>query len=72
MSYTTAQLDAIIATLEAAMGTGAASITFEGRRIDYKSNAEIAGAIAYFQAKRDQGSGTRRPRQIRMYTDKGF
>jgi len=72
MSYTTTQLDAIIATLEAAMGTGAASVTFEGRRIDYKSNAEIARAISWFQGKRDSVAGTTRVRQIRMYTDKGF
>ncbi len=50
MAYTTSQLDAIIATLESALGSGTADVTFQGRRLVYRSVTDIRNAIAYFQA----------------------
>ena len=74
MAYTTADLDAIITRLESALGTGAAVIVFEGRRVEYRTASEISRAITYFNGLRETVAGTSdaRIRQIRMYSDKGL
>jgi hypothetical protein len=50
MAYTTANLTTIIAQLEACLALGAAEIVFEGKKLVYRSAADILKAIAYFQA----------------------
>lgn len=49
--YSTAQLQAIIATLEAGLGQGFATLRrADGSEIEYRSVADIRNAIAYFNA----------------------
>jgi hypothetical protein len=49
--YTTAQLNTIIATLEAGLGQGYATLRqANGSEIVYRSVADIRNAIAYFNA----------------------
>lgn len=47
-TYTTAQLDTIIATLESSLALGTAEIVFEGRKLVYRSVTDLRNAIAYF------------------------
>lgn len=74
MAYTTAQLDTIIATLETALGSGAAEVMFDGRRIVYKSQDEIFKGIGYFKSLRPASvAGAAKPvRQIRLTGSKGL
>ena len=53
MAYTTAQLDAIITQLESSLAKGYAEVLYEGRRLVYRSVADIRTAIAYFRALYD-------------------
>ena len=48
MAYTTAQIDSIISTLQISLASGAAEVTFENRKITYRSTADIRTAIGYF------------------------
>ena len=50
MAYTTAQIDAAIATLEASLGQGVAEVTFDGHHLKYSTAAEIRQKIAYFNS----------------------
>lgn len=50
-SYTTAQLDQIIAKLQAALAGGYLEVTGpDGDRVVYRSEADIRSAIAYFSS----------------------
>lgn len=49
MAYTTAQLDAIVAALEAGLSQGFAEVSYENQRLTYRSVADIRNAIAYFK-----------------------
>lgn len=49
MAYTTANLDAIIAALEASLSKGYAEVTHEGQSLVYKSTTDIMRAIGYFK-----------------------
>ena len=51
MALTSSQIEAIIEKLEAAVGTGRASIEYEGRRVQYHSADQILKAIEYFRAR---------------------
>jgi hypothetical protein len=48
--YTTAQLNAIIAQLEGSLALGTAEVMFEGKKLVYRSVADIRSAISYFTA----------------------
>lgn len=50
IAYTTANLNAIIAQLEASLALGMVEIQFEGKKMIYRSSADILKGIAYFQA----------------------
>lgn len=62
MAYATYDLDGIIAKLETALQSGAAEVTFEGRRIVYRSPSEIYSAIAYFRSLYDNATDASTPR----------
>jgi hypothetical protein len=63
MALTQSEIEAIITKLEKALGTGHASIEYEGRRVQYHSVADIQAAIAYFQGRLATVAGTSAPRQ---------
>lgn len=50
MAYATADIDAIIAKLEASLALGTAEVQFEGRKLVYRSVADIRSAITYFRS----------------------
>jgi hypothetical protein len=50
MAYATADLNTIITKLESALALGTAEVTFEGRKLVYRSVADIRSAISYFRA----------------------
>jgi hypothetical protein len=56
MAYLTADLDSIIAKLEASLAKGYADVTHEGNRLVYRTTAEILKAIAYFKALYDNAT----------------
>ena len=77
MAYTTAQLDANIAKLESCLALGTAEITHEGRRLVYRSVADIRSAITYFKALYDNATDAPltpapKTRTFYGYTNKGF
>jgi hypothetical protein len=69
---TTVEIDAIILKLEKALGSGAVSIQFDGRRVEYRSTKEIVDALAYFRGLKAQAATTPRRRQIRLSSSKGL
>lgn len=77
-SYTTAQLDQIIAKLESALGVGYAEITGpDGNHLVYRSVADIRTAIAYFSglyktATDAPANPTRKIRNFFMFGGKGI
>lgn len=76
--YTTAQLDAIIATLEAGLGQGFATLRkADGSEIQYRNVADIRNAIAYFNALYNNASDAPvnpapKVRTFLWYGGKGF
>jgi hypothetical protein len=77
MAYATADLDAIIAKLEKSLALGTAEVQFEGRRLVYRSVADIRAAITYFKSLYDEATDAPRPTvpKVRMYLgypNKGF
>jgi hypothetical protein len=76
-TYTTAQIDAIVAKLESCLSSGTAEVEFQSRRIIYRSTADIRNAIAYFNGLYPTASDapTNAPPKIRtflFYGSKGF
>ena len=67
MSFTQTQLDA----LEAALASGALTVEYDGRRVTYRSVAELKEAIAEVRAALDSAAGKTRVRQIRVHSSKG-
>jgi len=55
-TYSTADLDAIIKNLESSLAKGTAEVMFEGRKLVYRSVADIRNAIAYFTALYDNAT----------------
>lgn len=72
MAYTSGQLETIITTLEGALGSGAASITFEGRSITYRNPESIIKGITYFRSLLNAATNITPVRQIRMSSSKGL
>lgn len=56
MAYTTADIDAIIAQLEGALGTGYAEVIHENRRMIFKTTGDILKAIGYFKGLRNNAT----------------
>ena len=67
MTYSQSQLD----VLEAALASGALTVEYDGRRVTYRSVAELKEAIAEVRTALDAASGKTRVRQIRVYSSKG-
>ena len=77
MAYATADLNSIITNLEGSLAMGQAEVSFEGRRIAYRSVAEIRNAIAYFTnllplATDAPAVTTQKVRTVFAYGNKGF
>jgi hypothetical protein len=64
MAYTTAQLDGIVATLEAGLGKAYAEVIHEGKHLVYRNTKDIMAAIGYFKSLYEQASDAppRRPK----------
>lgn len=68
MAYTQTQLEA----LQAALASGELEVSHEGRRIRYRSIAELEQAIARVQAHLTVQSGKKPVRRILVATTKGL
>ena len=62
MAYSTADLDVIVGKLEAGLALGAATVSFEGRSVSYRSVADIRSAISYFAALYDNATDASTPK----------
>jgi hypothetical protein len=49
VALTTQQIEGLIAQLQTALGSGAITVEYDGRRVTYRSQQEIEAGIAYFQ-----------------------
>jgi len=63
--YTTAQL----AALRAALASGTLTVEYDGKRITYRSLAEIQQAIAIVSSSLDRDAGTVKRRAVRIFAD---
>ena len=75
--YSTADLDAIIAELEAGLKSGVAEAEFQSRRLIYRSTADIRDGIAYFKSLYSTATdapttSTKKVRTLLFYGSKGF
>jgi hypothetical protein len=52
MVLTVEQCDAYLVTLYAGLGTGVASITYQGRSVTYSTSSHIQAAINFFEKRR--------------------
>ena len=50
MAYTVSEIDIIVKNLEASLALGTAEVSFEGRRLVYRTTAAIRESITYFKA----------------------
>lgn len=62
-AYTQAQLDA----LRAALASGTLDVSYDGKRVTYRSLKEIERAIAVVSGALDASAGTVRTRAVRVY-----
>jgi len=67
MAYTEAQAQA----LREALASGVLTVEYDGKRITYRSVAEIKEALAQVETALARDAG-KRVRQIRVVTNKGF
>lgn len=63
--YTSAQL----AALRAALTSGTLTVEYDGKRVTYRSLAEIERAISIVSASLDRDAGTVKRRAVRLYAD---
>jgi hypothetical protein len=68
MPYLTSQLDTIIATLEAGLGKGYASVTHDGKSVTYRSMEEILKGVAYFKALYNNATDAPVPAPVKVRT----
>lgn len=68
MPYSNEQLLA----LQKALATGEKRVTFGDKTVEYRSLDEIQAAIREVEASLARAAGSRRTRQIRVTTGKGF
>jgi hypothetical protein len=62
VAYTAEQLEA----LQSALATGELTVEYEGRRVTYRSIAELERAIATVSAALTAETAPTRPRQVRV------
>jgi hypothetical protein len=67
MAYTEAQAQA----LREALASGVLTVEYDGKRVTYRSVAEIKEALAQVETALARDAG-KRVRQIRVVTNKGF
>jgi predicted GTPase len=67
MAYTEAQAQA----LREALASGVLTVEYDGKRVTYRSVAEIKEALVQVETALARDAGTR-VRQIRVVTNKGF
>ena len=68
MPYSNEQLLA----LQKALATGEKRVTFGDKTVEYRSVDELQAAIREVEGALARAAGTRRTRQIRITTGKGF
>lgn len=68
MAYTQTQLEA----LQAALASGELEVSHEGRRVRYRSIAELKDAIAQVQSQLNSQAGKKPVRLIRVASTKGL
>lgn len=68
MATLTEQLDA----LKAARASGEKSVSYNGKRVEYRDMAELQQAISAVQAELDAESSTPRTRSGLAYFNRGF
>ena len=68
MPYSNEQLLA----LQKALATGEKRVTFGDKTVEYRSIEELREAIREVEASLARSAGSRRTRQIRVTTGKGF
>jgi len=64
MAYSQTQLDA----LQAALATGALVVEYEGKKVTYRSLAELKEQISIVQGALDRATGTVKRRAVRIFT----
>lgn len=69
---TVVELEARLEALKAQRDSAVARVSYDGRSVEYRGTAEIAGAIADLQRELQALQGTTPVRQIRVYTSKGY
>lgn len=69
MAFTQSDID----TLDLAIKSGELSVRFsDGREVTYRSISDLQKARAMMQSEVGTATGTRRIRQVRLYSEKGF
>lgn len=51
----------MIAALQAAIGQGVLSVSYEGKSASYRSLNEMIQAVSYLQRQQDKANGVKRP-----------
>lgn len=69
---TVAELNAIIDSLRKQKDSGVASVTFDGRTVKYRGQAEIERAIADATRRRDVADGKTPRRRLIVSASKGL
>jgi hypothetical protein len=69
---TVSELEARLEALKAQRDSAVARVSYDGRSVEYRGNAEIAGAIAKLERELQALEGKTPVRQIRIYTSKGL
>lgn len=68
---TLSELQARKEALEKARASGARSVSHGDKRTDFRSDAEMAAALAALDRQIAAAQGTKRTRQVRFYTNRG-
>ena len=69
---TVPDLEARLEALKAQRDSAVARVSYDGRSVEYRGTAEIAGAIGELERELQALQGKARVRQIRTYTSKGL
>jgi hypothetical protein len=66
------ELEARLEALKAQRDSAVARVSYDGRMVEYRGTAEIAGAIAELERELQALEGKAPVRQVRVYTSKGL
>ena len=69
---TVPELEARLEALRLQRDSAVARVSYDGRMVEYRGTAEIAGAIAELERELQVLEGKAPVRQIRIYTSKGY